>query len=425
MKIIELKAENIKKLKAIEIRPTENTVVISGKNGAGKSSILDSIWFALTGKDSFKNTLKPIREGEDHAVVTVDLGDLIVTRNWTSNENSYLKVENKDGSKHPSPQAMLDNLIGELSFDPLEFARLDTKAQKQTLLKLLNIEDKLQDLESNYTDIFNERTFIGREYKAVKAQLEGMDKPEEKLPEKEIGLQELSGEMEKAMEHNTKLNELDNTIERYKIFKEETQEEIKDLKKRLDEKENEFSELSEKLAAAVKVRNDKVFIDLSEVREKINQAQDTNKKIQAAKQYFVKKSEVEKLYAEGNAKTAQLNKIITKKQALVTSSKMPIDGLAVDENGVVYSGIPFSQLSSAEQLKVSLSIAMAANPKLKVLRILDGSLLDSTNMAIIKDMAKLEDYQVWCEVVDESGKVGIVIEDGEIIANNYKQEVLV
>src|SRR5665647_1205746 len=100
----------------------------------------------------------------------VDLGDYIVTRNWTSNETSYLKVENADGAKYGSPQALLDKLVGELSFDPLEFASMGQKEQKDILLKLLNLQDNITELDSKYQDIFTERTFIGRNMKAPKAQ---------------------------------------------------------------------------------------------------------------------------------------------------------------------------------------------------------------------------------------------------------------
>lgn len=112
MKIIELKAENIKRIKAVEIKPKDNLVIISGKNDQGKSSVLDSIWYALSWGDGRKKTPKPIRKGEDKAKVRIDLGDIIVTRNWTDNEKSYLKVENKEGMQYKSPQQLLDRFMG-------------------------------------------------------------------------------------------------------------------------------------------------------------------------------------------------------------------------------------------------------------------------------------------------------------------------
>ena len=62
MKILKLTAENIKKLKVVEITPQGNVVQITGRNGSGKSSTLDAIWWALAGKEAIQG--KPIREGE-------------------------------------------------------------------------------------------------------------------------------------------------------------------------------------------------------------------------------------------------------------------------------------------------------------------------------------------------------------------------
>lgn len=61
---------------------------------------------------------------------------------------------------------------------------------------------------------------------------------------------------------------------------------------------------------------------------------------------------------------------------------------------------------------MSVAIAMASNPKLRVLRIKDGSLLDKASLALLESMADDRDYQVWIERVDTSGTVGIIMEDG-------------
>jgi hypothetical protein len=93
-----------------------------------------------------------------------------------------------------------------------------------------------------------------------------------------------------------------------------------------------------------------------------------------------------------------------------------VPGLGFDDDGVTYNGVPFSQCSSAEQLRVSLGVAMALNPRIRVLRITDGSLLDAENLAVIEEMADLQDFQVWIERVAEDGEVGVVIEDGAVKA---------
>ena len=82
MKIIKLEAENIKRLVAVEITPDGHMVQISGRNGAGKTSVLDAIWWALAGADAIQ--AKPIREGETTAHITLDLGEIVVERSFTS-----------------------------------------------------------------------------------------------------------------------------------------------------------------------------------------------------------------------------------------------------------------------------------------------------------------------------------------------------
>jgi len=129
-----LTAENVKRLVAVEISPTGNVQIIAGKNGAGKTSVLDSIWFALGGGPAAKGTTKPIRDGQDSARVTLDLGELRVTRTWTGGK-STLSVESAEGAVYGSPQKMLDALVGRLSFDPLAFAQQDERTQLASLLE--------------------------------------------------------------------------------------------------------------------------------------------------------------------------------------------------------------------------------------------------------------------------------------------------
>lgn len=84
-------------------------------------------------------------------------------------------------------------------------------------------------------------------------------------------------------------------------------------------------------------------------------------------------------------------------------------------NGVTFNGIPLKQCSTSEQIKISTTMAMTLNPKLRIIRIADGSLIDSNTLATIESFVKDNDYQLWIEKVDETGKVGIYIEDGEIV----------
>ena len=138
MKIISLKASNVKRLKAVEITPSGELVVVGGRNAQGKSSVLDAIWLALGGGPATKATTRPVRDGEDSASVVLDLGEFVVTRTW-SGAKTTLTVASPEGAKFSGPQGILDALVGRLAFDPLEFTRLSAKAQRDALLGLVDL----------------------------------------------------------------------------------------------------------------------------------------------------------------------------------------------------------------------------------------------------------------------------------------------
>ena len=405
MKIVELKAENIKRIKAIEIKPKDNLVIISGKNDQGKSSVLDSIWYALSWGDGKKKTPKPIRKGEDKAQVRVDLGDIIVTRNWTGNEKSYLKVENKEGMQYKSPQQLLDRFMGKLSFDPLDFSRLNSKEQGETLLELVDLKLDLKELEEKKETIYDERTLKNRELKAVQIQLEEMEEPEE-TPVLEISITSLTEKLETGVKHNT---DIENRLHNLDFTQAQIDEDIEKIGKL----RNRVEDNKEKIKAHGNWLKENKQVDVEEIRTKIDEAESVNKRIRAAEAFREKETDIKKLSGERDGLTKQIEKLDSNKKQALEKADMPIKGLSVDKDSVTYKGFPFSQLSDSEQLKVSMAIAMAVNPKLKVIRVRDGSLLDEENMKIIREMANNNDFQIWIERVEE-GEVGFIIEDGEL-----------
>lgn len=136
--------------------------------------------------------------------------------------------------------------------------------------------------------------------------------------------------------------------------------------------------------------------------------------MRSAQQYRGAQQAAEELQAAYDEKTEAIAALDARKAEGLATATFPIDGLSFGEGGVTYNGVPFCQASSGEQLRVSLALAMAMNPELRVIRITDGSLLDSENMRLIEEMATASDYQVWIERVDEAGTAGVLIEDGTV-----------
>ena len=414
MKIIELKSENIKNLKAIEIKPNKNEVILTGKNGAGKSAILDSIFMALTGK----KIEQPIRNGEKRAEINVDVGEYRVKKVFTE-KGERLEVFNKDGAKFSSPQQFLNNILGKLSFDPLAFSQMKPEKQKETLSKIVNLD--FSDLEKRKISLYNERTIKNRELNTVEGQLSALKEPQDNLPAEEISL---SDEMDK-------LRKLENKQKVYLDFeknKEQQRENIaKNIKevKQIDEdllklqkkKDNLINE-NKKIEKTIKENKNPEKITYEQIEEKRNKLKEIDSKnieIRKAQQYMFLNKKVKKYKEESENFTSELDKIDKEKESRITKCKFPLEGLTIVDSGVNFCKKPFAQLSTGEQIKISTAIAMKLNPKLKIILIREGSLLDKKGLNSIIAIAKDNDYQIWIEKVSDDNSVGIYIEDGKIL----------
>ena len=173
--IISLTVENIKKIKAVTIRPSGNVVEITGRNGQGKSTVLDAIWWALKGKDNIQTA--PIRNGEKSGKITLEVEQYIVERTFKRNERgddytTNIKVITKARAQMRSPQAVLDGFTGMLGFDPLSFMRQTPRQQYDTLRGLCKLD--VEELDRQYKDLFAQRTEVNRDVKTCEARLANM-----------------------------------------------------------------------------------------------------------------------------------------------------------------------------------------------------------------------------------------------------------
>lgn len=414
MKIIRLTAENVKRLRAVQIEPDGNVVILSGRNGQGKTSVLDSIWFALGGGPATKETSKPVRDGEDHASVTLDLGDFVVVRTW-SGDKTTLKVTAKDGANYPSPQKFLDEKLGALSFDPLAFAHQEPKTQVATLLDLVDLPFDPDELAVRRRVLYDERTDVGRSLRQEEARLAAFPELPDDLPESALSSAAILEEQEawriEVAQYESLENELDGLVELIREKESDVVELTRQLQLAKDVQDRAAREREAKAAVFGAMERPEPI----DWREKLSEVEEVNERVRTRNERDEARQVVEALKERAASKTAAITAIDEQKATALAEATMPVDGLSFDDDGVIYNGVPFIQCSSAEQLRVSLAMAMALNPTIRVIRVSDGSLLDSENMRIIEEMAVANDFQCWIERVDESGEIGFVIEDGSVV----------
>lgn len=416
LKIIKLAASNVLRLRAVEIAPSGTVQIIAGKNGAGKSSVLNALWLALAGGAASREIPKPIRAGEDWAEVKVDIGDekgitLIVTRTWDENGKATLTVKAADGATYKSPQTLLDGLIGSLSFDPLAFTRMSPKAQREALLELLGLDFSAADAERQR--LYDIREDTGRRKRGY-GDLPKLPK-NAPLTEKSasdlyqrINIANRIEQQRRGLEHEqgeqrVRIENIERQIEEYEVRITALREEAVQRSTAIITLGSQISELPEP------ADNDALSAELAAV-EDYNRAVRENRRITDAR------DAQKKLEEEYTALSHQIEAIDNSKATAIATADMPVPGLGFDSDGVTFNGVPFSQASSAEQIRVAISMSAAMNPTLRVIRIMDGSLLDEASMAAVRETAKKYDVQLFLEVVGDGGgdPTAIVIEDGEV-----------
>ena len=413
MKIIGLMAQNIKNLKAIDIRPQGNVTKITGANGAGKSAILDAILTTLTGK----RLDDPIRHGETTAKTVVETDEFTVEKRWTQ-KGEYLSVLSKDGSAaKKSPQTFLDQVIGKLTFDPLGFLRMKQIEQIDLLKKLVGLD--FADIDAEQKKVYEERTTVNAKIRATIAEIQNIPAPDPKTPDTEISykdeLAKLNQIREKREGYTAALRKAENLMTEKKNHQREIdirEEKIQQLQKEIQKIAGLIMDVDNEIVQHV-IPPEVTPNQLREAEEKIEGIEAQNVLIRAANRYRQLTRNAEKVRTDADALTQRLERLEQDKSTRIAAVKMPIEGLSISDADVIFNGIPFSRLSTGQQIRVSTAIAMKLNPELRVIFIREGSFLDQSGKAEIEAMAKEFDYDVWMEIVDESGKVGFFIEDGE------------
>jgi DNA repair exonuclease SbcCD ATPase subunit len=313
-------------------------------------------------------------------------------------------VQAADGASYNSPQTVLDKLVGRLSFDPLDFTRLSPREQVATLLDMVELDVDLDQLARDRQRIYDDRTEVGRQRKMFEGQAAGAGAME-KAPEQEVDAQELVMQYQSAVAAKADYERL---LSRISVW----QDSIEQLREDLANAQTNLAVLIGERDAMPPT------LDLNALQDEIANAEETNRAVRRNDQRAAVAQAVGDVREQWDTLTANIEAIDTARTEALAKAKFPVPGLGFDDDGVAYNGIPFSQASSSEQIRVSLAMAMALNPTLRVIRILDGSLLDEDNLELIAQQAALEDYQVWIERVADGSGVGVVIEDGAVVPDD-------
>lgn len=403
--------QDYKGVREITLSPTGKLVVIAGGNGAGKSSFIDAITELFDPKGS-KLTPKPIREGADEAraeYVDEDL-QLRISRVWKKNGTAgTLTVEATDGAKYSKPSEVVAQLLGGAIFDPVAFLNLDEKRQRDALLSKVDLPFDLDELGREKAGAEERRLIAGREVKRLQGALDSLQAPATDALHEEVSSASILAEIEDAQRLTRDWQDADAAYDA-------AAKRYDDLGIRIEELQKQQAQVQElQQAAAEKLNSLPEQVSIAPLQQRLQDLDSVNRAVRDRRAYEATAADLlAETHRHAEAQFA-LDQIDSRKRAGLAKAKFPVDGLSVDEEGVTFDGVPFSQVNSAMRRRVAFAIATAGDPKLKLVIVKDGDLLDADSLAAIREVADERGYTVLVERDrDESRSIGFTVQDGAL-----------
>ena len=406
VKIHSLEFENVKRIKAVQLEPVKNGLtVIGGKNRQGKTSVLDSIAWALGG-DKFKPSM-PAREGsviEPHLKITLDNG-IVVER---SGKNSSLKVIDPNGNK--GGQQLLNSFVEQFALDLPKFMNQTSKEKANTLLKIIGVGDRLYELEHQEQTTYNQRTAIGK----IADQKEKFAKEMPVypgLPSEPVSASELIRQQQDILYRNGENQRKRQERDKYERELAQAQIAFEEAKARLAEAE-------ENAVIARKSAENLVDESTAELEQNIVQIEELNKKIRANLDREKAEIDADEYRSQYQRLSDEIDDIRKAKKDLLNNADLPLQGLSVENGELIYNGYMWDNMSGAEQLVVATSIVRKLNPDCGFV------LLDKLEQM---DTDTLKEFGLWLEKqglqaiatrVSTGDECSIIIEDGMSIENS-------
>lgn len=412
--VLRLEITDLRRIRVFAENLNADMTVIGGPNGAGKSSAIDALAMALAGAGAVGE--RPVHDGEREGRVTAYIGsddvEYIVTRRVKADGSSDLDVRRADNRKIDRPQAWLDALVGKLAFDPLAFLRMDQAKQVKTLRELTGLDFSSLDAEIKYLE--DERLLAGRERDRVDGYLKTLPYHPD-APALEVSVAEIGAELRRVDEFNRANMEK-------RLAAEQQRERATRANARVEELRRELADAEEvaKLAAHTADALESAAIVLMDedpgpLHHQLEEVEEINQLVRQNREHAAKIAEHKAHADEWKRLDAQINARREEKRRQLAAVHMPVQGLGFGEDGVEFNGRPLSVASQAEQIRVSMGMAIALCPQLRLCLIRDGSLLDQHSLALVAQMAREAGAQIVMERVGDGPEVGIVISEGMVI----------
>ncbi len=407
VKINTLELENIKRIRAVRIEPSQNGLtVIGGRNNQGKTSVLDAIAWALGG-----NKFRPSQAQREGSLVPPHLkiqlsNGLVVER---KGKNSDLKVTDPAGNR--SGQQLLDEFIEQLALDLPKFLNASGREKAETLLQIIGVKDRLEELERAETQLYNQRHAIGqmadRKAKFARELPQWDDVPEEPVSVSELirQQQEILARNGENQRKRARAAQLENQVHLM-------QERVDSLAKQLQEASEQCAAAMKDLATAQKSAEDLQDESTAQLEQNIRDIEALNVKIRANLDKEKAEDDARQYRDQYDSLSQEIDRVRNARMDLLNNAHLPLPGLSVENHELTYNGQQWDNMSGSDQLRVATAIVRRLNPECGFVLLDKLEQMDVETLREFGEWLEQEGLQAIATRVSTGSECSIIIEDG-------------
>lgn len=374
-------------------RTDSNTIVITGKNGAGKSSYVNAFAHIFAHKAT-KGAPDPVHEGQLEGDVTYtdeEIG-LSFTRRWKGGKMSSVEVRALDGAKYADGTQILKDRIGTVIVDVAEFLSMDEQKRRELIMSKATFPEgfDLAALTAEQSRLELLRTDANREKSRLEGALSQLVPPSKETPDVEVSVTDLVEEAERARAHNAALDAALDEAAHLQSAYERADAEVERLKVALQDAEDGAAAAHLRYEQSIaSIKNSPERIDTNAITEKLLAVEDTNAKVRAKAEHTRVKASYDAAAAAHSDLDEQLKAVKKAKFDGLALATFPYPGLSVDDEFVLLGGTPFINVNDAARGLAAVGVAIAGNHaegSLNLVIIRNGDSFDPSSLAKLNDM---------------------------------------
>lgn len=409
IKINQLEIENIKRIKAVKVSPApEGLTIIGGNNNQGKTSVLDSIAWALGG-----NKYRPSKATRDGSMVPPKLhvvlsNGIVVER---TGKNNTLKVTDPSGRK--GGQKLLDSFVEEFALDLPKFMDGSDSEKASILLQIIGVEDKLNALEKTETRLYNDRHAIGQ----VADQKKKFAREQEYYPEapkEPISASELIKQQQAILARNGENRRKRDHARELRAERDTLAVQLDSLKAEVERLTKLYAKAEEDARIACKTADELIDESTEELEANLANIEEVNAKVRKNMDKEKAESDAQGFVDQYNAMTTKLEKVRDDKKKLLDSADLPLPGLSVEDGKLLYNGQAWDNISGSDQLIVATAIVRKLNPECGFVLLDKLEQMDPTTLKKFGVWLESEKMQAIATRVSTGDECSIIIEDGYV-----------